>query len=98
MIDAYLARNVDELTAARAEIRGLAGELAALRAASPPKLVTVAELVRLGYGSPASCRRRIKDGTYPVIRHGRSIRVDLAALKPPTPEFVAKLADEARRT
>jgi hypothetical protein len=98
MIDAYLARIVDELTAARAEIRGLAGEVAALRAASPSRLVTVAELVRLGYGSSASCRRRIKDGTYPVVRHGRSIRIDLAALKPPRPELVAELADEARRT
>jgi excisionase family DNA binding protein len=97
MIDAYLARIVDELTAARAEIRGLAGEVAALRAASPSRLVTVAEMVRLGYGSPATIRRRIAEGSIPAIRHGRSVRVDLAALKPIDPTTVAGLAMEARR-
>jgi hypothetical protein len=80
-----------------AELRALRETVDALRAASPSRLATVAELVRLGYGSPASVRRRIADGTYPAIRHGRSIRVDLAALKPPRPELVAELADKARR-
>jgi hypothetical protein len=81
-----------------AELRALRTSVDALKAASPSRLATVAELVRLGYGSPATVRRRIADGTYPAIRHGRSVRVDLAALKPPTPELVAKLADEASRT
>jgi len=81
-----------------AELRALRASVDALRAASPSRLATVAELVRLGYGSPASVRRRIADGTYPAIRHGRSIRVDLVALKPPRPEMVADLADKARRT
>jgi hypothetical protein len=81
-----------------AELRALKASVDALKAASPSRLATVADLVRLGYGSPATVRRRIADGTYPAIRHGRSVRVDLAALKPATPELVAKLADEARRT
>ncbi len=79
------------------ELRALRATVDALRAGSPSRLATVAELVRLGYGSPASVRRRIADGTYPARRHGRSIRIDLAALKPPTPEFVVELADKARR-
>ncbi len=80
-----------------AEIRALRTAVEALRAASPSRLVTVGELVRLGYGSPASIRRRIANGTYPCIRHGRSLRVDLAALKPIDPVTVAALADAARR-
>jgi hypothetical protein len=51
-----------------------------LRAGQPSPLVTVARLVELGHGSAATIRRRIADGTIPCIRHGRSVRVDLAAL------------------
>ncbi len=79
------------------EIRELRATVDALRAASPSRLVTVAELVRLGYGSPATVRRRIADGTYPCVRHGRSIRVDLASLRPIDRATVAALAAEARR-
>jgi hypothetical protein len=79
------------------EIRELRATVEALRAASPPKLLTVCEMVRLGYGSPATVRRRIADGTYPCVRHGRSVRVDLAALKPIDSATVASLADAARR-
>ena len=80
-----------------AEIRELRATVDALRTASPSRLVTVTEMVRLGYGSPATVRRRIADGTYPCVRHGRSVRVDLAALKPIDPATVAALADAARR-
>ena len=79
------------------EIRALRATVDALRAASPSRLVSVAELVRLGYGSPATVRRRIAAGTYPCVRHGRSVRVDLAALKPIDPATVSALADAARR-
>lgn len=79
------------------ELRALRETVDALRAASPPKLVTVGEMVRLGFGSPATVRRRIADGTYTAIRHGRSVRVDLATLKPIDPAMVAALAAEARR-
>lgn len=80
-----------------AELRALRETVDALRAASPPKLVTVAELVRLGYGSPATVRRRIADGTYPCVKHGRSVRVNLAELRPIDSATVAALADAARR-
>lgn len=80
-----------------AELQALRAAVDALRAASPSSLVTVAELVRLGYGSPATIRRRIADGSIAAIRHGRSVRIDLAALKPTDPATVAALADAARR-
>jgi hypothetical protein len=79
------------------EIRELRATVEALRAASPSRLVTVAELVRLGYGSPATVRRRIADGTIRCVRHGRSVRVDLASLRPTDPTTVTALAIEARR-
>jgi hypothetical protein len=98
-MDAALAAVVaDVIAPLAAEIRDLRTTVEALRAASPPKLVTVGELVRLGYGSPASIRRRIASGTYPCVRHGRSVRVDLAALRPTNPAIVAALAAEARQS
>ena len=98
-LDAALSAVVSEAVAPLvSEIRELRATVEALRAASPSKLVRVGELVRLGYGSPASVRRRIADGTYPSVRHGRSVRVDLAALKPTDPATVAALAEQARRT
>ena len=97
-LDAVLSEVVGAAVAPLAsEIRELRAEIEALRVASPSRLVTVAELVRLGYGSPASVRRRIADGTYPCIRHGRSVRVDLASLRPADRAMVAMLAMEARR-
>jgi hypothetical protein len=97
-IDAALSAVVSEAVAPLvSEIRGLRATVEALRAASPPKLVTVGELVRLGYGSPATVRRRIADGTFPCVRHGRSVRVDLASLRPVDSATVAAMAMEARR-
>ena len=65
-LDAALAAVVGAAVAPLVgEIRELRAAVDALRAASPSRLVTVAELVRLGYGSPATVRRRIADGTYP---------------------------------
>jgi hypothetical protein len=97
-LDAALAEVVaDAVAPVVAELRELRATVDALRAASPSRLVTVAELVRLGYGSPSTVRRRIADGTIPCIRHGRSVRVDLASLRPTDPAAVATLAAEARR-
>lgn len=97
-LDAALAEVVGAAVAPLAdEIRELRAAVTALQAASPPKLVTVGELVRLGFGSPATVRRRIADGTYQAIRHGRSVRVDLATLRPSDPATVSALAMEARR-
>jgi len=97
-LDAALAAVVaDAVAPLIAEIRALRVAQEAHHAASPSQLATVAELVRLGYGSPATVRRRIADGTYPCVRHGRSVRVDLASLRPIDRATVSALAAEARR-
>ena len=41
-------------------------------------------------------RRKIAGGTHPFVRHGRSVRVDPAALRPIDPATVAALEDDAR--
>jgi len=56
------------------------------RTGAVDKSVTVAHEIRRGGGEAdahlvaAGFRRRIADGTIPCIRHGRTVRVDLAAL------------------
>jgi hypothetical protein len=72
-----VARKVDELGK---RVERLTIAITQLRAGQPSQLVTVARLVELGHGSPATIRRRIADGSIPCIRHGRTVRVDLAAL------------------
>jgi excisionase family DNA binding protein len=96
MIDAYLSRIVDELAAARADIRTLAGEVAALRAATPPRLVSVPEAARMLGVSPATAWRRVRDGELLVRRIGRSVRIDAADLRAPSRESIAALANAAR--
>lgn len=62
----------------------------------PPALVDVPTAgERLGC-SASTIRRRVRDGTLPVVRVGRSVRIDLAALRPPSDEQIAELAREAR--
>jgi hypothetical protein len=68
------------VAALAAQVERLTVAVDALRAGQPSQVVTVARLVELGHGSPATIRRRIADGTIPCIRHGRTVRVDLAAL------------------
>jgi excisionase family DNA binding protein len=95
--DAALAEVVGAAMAPLAdEIRELRATVDALRAASPPTLVTVGEACRRTGLSPATVRRRVADGTLPSRRIGRSVRVDLAALRPMDPATVAALAMEAR--
>jgi len=89
-ISAALAPLVDE-------IRALCASVESLRAATPPRLVDVAEACRLTGLSPATVRRRISDGTIPAVRLGRAVRVDLASLRPPAASTVAALVREARR-
>jgi excisionase family DNA binding protein len=81
-----------------AELRELRAAVWAMSAALPPVLATTPEAAgRLGV-SVSTVRRRIKDGSIPVRRIGRSVRVDLAALKPLSEDDVARLAREARGT
>lgn len=72
-----------------AELRRMSAELEALRHMLPSQLVTLAEAAeRLGI-SLATARRRVKDGSLPCRRLGRSVRVDLSALGGPTNGEVA---------
>jgi excisionase family DNA binding protein len=96
-LDATLAEVVGAAVApVVAELRELRATVEALRAASPPTLVTVGEACRLTGLSPATVRRRVADGTMPSRRIGRSVRVDLASLRPTDPATVTALAAEAR--
>jgi len=96
-IDAALAEAFDAaLAPVVAELRELRVKVEALCVASPPTLVTVGEACRLTGLSPATVRRRIADGTMPSRRIGRSVRVDLASLRPTDPATVTALAAEAR--
>ncbi len=85
------------VAALTAQVERLTVAVDALRGGQASQVVSVARLVELGYGSPATIRRRIADGTIPCIRHGRTVRVDLAALRPADPAMVAAAAREARR-
>ena len=85
-----------KLAPLRAEISVLAAKVEALRRALPPALVPVPEAAQAIGVSEATVRRRIKDGSIPVRRVGRSVRVDLAALSPPDSAEVARLAHQAR--
>ena len=90
---------LEQLGRLPAEIRELRSEVEKLRAlaerASPATLVAVPEAARALGISCATVRRRIRDGSLPVTRLGRAVRVDLARLKT-RPDEVARLALEAQ--
>jgi excisionase family DNA binding protein len=80
-ISAAVAASVTPLFA---ELRRISAELETLRRALPPQLVTLPEAAqRLGL-SLATVRRRVKDGSLPSQRIGRSVRVDVGGLRGPT--------------
>jgi excisionase family DNA binding protein len=78
------------------EVRGLKAEVAALRAASPPKYGTVKDAARILLCSEQTSRRKVDLGEIPSTRVGRAVRIDLTALRPLEPATVADLAREAR--
>jgi excisionase family DNA binding protein len=85
------------LVALEAEVRGLREEVVHLRSSAPPLLLAPAEAAaRLGV-SISTLRRRIRAGDVPVTRIGRSVRVDLGALRPADQAEVVRLAEAARR-
>ncbi len=85
-----------ELAPLRAEVARLAVQVEAMRNAIPPALVPVREAAQALGVSEITIRRRISQGLIPSVRIGRSVRVDLAALKAPDPDEVAHLANVAR--
>jgi hypothetical protein len=103
-IDAALAA----VEAAKAEaernqrLEGLLAEinnkLARLLEVTPPRLLTVNEGVARGLGSPATLRRRIKDGSLKSVRIGRKVLIDASAIRAIDAATIAALAAEARRT
>lgn len=67
-----------------AELRAVKTELEALRRAMPPQLVTMTAAAKALGQSLSTIRRKVKDGTLPCRRIGRSVRVDLSGLRGPT--------------
>lgn len=85
------------VSALEAKISDLTDAVHALRRALPGKFVAVPEAARFLGVSVSTLRRRIRSGEVNVIRVGRSIRIDLAALRPADEADVVRLADAARR-
>jgi excisionase family DNA binding protein len=70
-----------EMAPLRTEISRLSAQVEAMRRAIPPALVPVREAAQALGVSEATVRRRIRDGDMPTVRVGRSVRVDLGALR-----------------
>lgn len=95
--DAIAAAVAAQLQPLRAELARLVAELGDLRRSLPPTLAAVADAAeRLGV-SQSTIRRLVRTGEIPVVRVGRSVRVDLAALRPLTAAEVTERAHEARK-
>lgn len=91
-IDSLITETVRQVV--REEMRAAVAEL---RAALPPaQLVTVDEAAAIAGVSVATMRRRVKAGEIRVKRIGRSVRIDPAALRPPSEAVVLELAHAIR--
>lgn len=84
-----------ELVPLRAEVSRLATQVEAMRRALPPALVPVREAAQALGVSEATVRRRIRDGDIATVRIGRSVRIDLAALRAVDSAEVVHLAQQA---
>jgi excisionase family DNA binding protein len=81
----------------RLEVGKLSSEIEALRRALPPMLVSMAEAARRLGVSLSTIKRRARDGSLPVRRFGRALRVDLAAVREPEEAEVIRLSLAAKR-
>jgi excisionase family DNA binding protein len=79
-----------KLAPVQTEVRRLLSEIEAIRRALPPALATVSEAAKALRLSESTVRRRIRDGSLPVQRVGRALRVDLTALNTATDAEVAR--------
>jgi hypothetical protein len=80
-----------------AELQHVNAELAALRRALPPQLVSLKEAARLmGNISLKTASRRVHSGEWPSRKDGRKVLVDVSALRPMTNEEVAQTARKLR--
>lgn len=87
-----------QLEPMRAELRRMTAELAAMRRALPPQLVTMTQAAKALGLSLSTVRRRVRDGSLPSKRVGRSVRVDLAAVSGPAESEVNAGVVELRAT
>lgn len=87
-----------QLAPLRAELRQMTAEVQALRRALPPQLLTQAQAAEHLGLSLSTVRRRVKDGTLPSKRVGRSVRVDVSAMHSPTEGEVAARVLDIRGT
>ncbi len=99
-----LAQHLAELLVLPARISALEALVAALtesieklRRASPSTFVSMSDAARVLGVSISTLRRRIRTGEVPVVRIGRSVRVDLGALCPADRTEVVRLVEAARR-
>lgn len=79
-----------------AELVALRADVAAIAALLPPVLATVPDAARVMQVSPSTIRRAIRRGEIPIVRVGRSVRVDLTALRAVDAEHIARLARDTR--
>jgi|GEM_PF-1649604 len=85
-----------KLAPLRADLRALGHAIESMQRTLPPVLVPVREAAQMLGVSEATVRRQIRDHHLPVRRIGRSVRVDMSALRPLTDEEVAEQAYSAR--
>jgi excisionase family DNA binding protein len=89
-----------ELPAMLARIEALNRELlqrvALLEARLPRELLPTPEYCRRVGLSRSSVARGIKSGVIPVVRIGRRVLIDASAIRPTTPEDIARRAREVR--
>jgi excisionase family DNA binding protein len=96
--DAFASVLEAKLTPILLEMRQLAAAINSMNRCLPPALLDPGEAAKALGVSLSTVRRRIKDGTLPVRRIGRSLRVDLSALNPPAERDVICLAEVAKRS
>jgi excisionase family DNA binding protein len=70
----------------RAALEPMREAVAALREASPPALVDIPEAARRLGVCAATIRRRIKANELPFTKVGKRVKIDLAAIRPPSDE------------
>ncbi|SRR5712692_8543444 len=85
-----------KLAPLRTDLRAVAKAIESMQRTLPPVLVPVREAAQMLGVSEGTVRRHIRDHRLPVRRIGRSVRVDMSALRPLTDEEVAEQAYLAR--
>jgi len=80
----------------RADVRALSLAIESMRRTLPPVLVPLREAAQMLGLSESTIRRQIRDHMFPIRRIGRSVRVDMSALRPLTDQEVEREAYRAR--